>query len=89
MGQAMRRLGQTLRAAETKGATSYEVGTTVGAPVDQWVQVDIAGKVWPVYVPVAAWLIEPDRNRRRALAARAPFPELAAGFFEAPLKSNT
>jgi hypothetical protein len=24
---------------------------------------------WPVYVPVAAWLIEPDRNRRRALAA--------------------
>lgn len=51
MGQAMRRLGQTLRAAETKGATSYEVGTTVGAPVDQWVQVDIAGKVWPVYVP--------------------------------------
>jgi hypothetical protein len=25
--------------------------------------------LWPVYVPVASWLIEPDRNRRRFLAA--------------------
>lgn len=24
--------------------------------------------LWPVYVPIAAWLIEPDRNRRRMLA---------------------
>lgn len=24
--------------------------------------------LWPVYVPVVAWLIEPDRNRRRVLA---------------------
>jgi hypothetical protein len=47
------------------------VAAPQAAPALTWIYAFFSHVLWPVYVPIAVWLVEAQRGRRRAIAAHA------------------
>jgi len=54
-----------------------------------WIYTLIAFVLWPVYIPFAVGMLEPDRRRRRVIAACGVLGVTASGYFLVSLLSQT